>query len=172
MYITSGELYFKSKDDSNVTVQIRELDEGGRPSMTVVPFAETTITPGSAAISNDGSVGTGFTFSVPVYLRGDGRYALTIITPTIGWNTFITRMGEPDLLTDRLNDKQPSLGSLFKSQNNQLWTASQQEDLKFKLNKAKFVTGKSASVVLYNHDLALGRIRTVSYTHLTLPTKA
>ena len=159
MYITSGELYFKSKDDSNVTVQIRELDEGGRPSMTVVPFAETTITPGSAAISNDGSVGTGFTFSVPVYLRGDGRYALTIITPTIGWNTFITRMGEPDLLTDRLNDKQPSLGSLFKSQNNQLWTASQQEDLKFKLNKAKFVTGKSASVVLYNHDLALGRIR-------------
>ena len=68
-------------------------------------------------------------------------------------------MGEPDLLTDRLNDKQPSLGSLFKSQNNQLWTASQQEDLKFKLNKAKFVTGKSASVVLYNHDLPLGKIR-------------
>ena len=159
MYITSGELYFKSMDDSNVTVQIRELDEGGRPSMTILPFGETTITPGSAAVSPDGSVGTGFTFSVPVYLRGDGRYALTIITPTIGWNTFITRMGEPDLLTDRLNDKQPSLGSLFKSQNNQLWTASQQEDLKFKLNKAKFVTGKSASVVLYNHDLPLGKIR-------------
>ena len=159
MYITSGELYFKSKDDSNVTVQIRELDEGGRPSMTILPFGETTITPGSADVSTDGSVGTGFTFSVPVYLRGDGRYALTIISPTIGWNTFITRMGEPDLLTDRLNDKQPSLGSLFKSQNNQLWTASQQEDLKFKLNKAKFVTGKSASVVLYNHDLPLGKIK-------------
>ena len=68
-------------------------------------------------------------------------------------------MGETDLLSNRLNDKQPSLGSLFKSQNNQLWTASQQEDLKFKLYKAKFVTGKPASVVLFNHDLPAGKIR-------------
>ena len=159
MYITGGDLYFKTMDDSNVTVQIRELDEAGSPSQIILPFGETTITPGSAAVSTDGTVGTGFTFSVPVYLRSDGRYALTLITPTIGWNTFITRMGETDLLSNRLNDKQPSLGSLFKSQNNQLWTASQQEDLKFKLYKAKFVTGKPASVVLFNHNLPAGKIR-------------
>ena len=160
VFITSGEVYFKSKDDdSNVTVQIRELDEGGRPSSTILPYAETTITPGSAGISTDSSVGTGFTFSSPVYLKSDGRYALTLITPSIGWNTFITKMNEPDLITGRLNDKQPTLGSLFKSQNSQLWTASQFEDLKFKLYKAKFVTNKPASVVLYNHDLPSGRIR-------------
>ena len=67
-------------------------------------------------------------------------------------------MNEPDLLSGRLNDKQPTLGSLFKSQNSQLWTESQQEDLKFKLNKAKFVTGTN-SLILTNNDLPLGEIR-------------
>ena len=64
MYITGGDLYFKTMDDSNVTVQIRELDEAGSPSQIILPFGETTITPGSAAVSTDGSVGTGFTLSL------------------------------------------------------------------------------------------------------------
>ena len=51
-------------------------------------------------------------------------------------------MGEVDLITKKLNDKQPTLGSLFKSQNARTWTPSQFEDMKFKLNKAKFVTGQ------------------------------
>ena len=159
LFLTGGEVYFKSIDDSDIAVQIRELDAGGRPSQTILPFGETTITPGSAAVSDNGTVGTGFTFSAPIYLRADGRYALTLITPKIGWNTFITRMNEVDLVSNRLNDKQPTLGSLFKSQNNQLWTESQTEDLKFKLFKAKFVTNTPSAVMLYNHDLPMGEIR-------------
>ncbi len=159
MFITGGELYFKAKDDSDVTVQIRELDETGRPSQTILPFGETKIISTNAGISTNGTVGTGFTFSTPVYVEGNGRYAITLITPTTGWNTFITRMNEPDLITGRLNDKQPTLGSLFKSQNGQLWSPSNQEDLKFKLFKAKFVTNAPASVVLYNNDIPTGKIR-------------
>ena len=159
VFLTGGELYFKTKDDdSDVTVQIRELDAAGRPSEIVLPFSTTNITPESVATSTDGSVGTGFTFTTPVYLNPNGMYAIVLLTPTIGWNTFITRMNEPDLLSGRLNDKQPTLGSLFKSQNSQLWTESQQEDLKFKLNKAKFVTGTN-SLILTNNDLPLGEIR-------------
>ena len=159
IFMTGGELFFKTKDDSApVTVQIRELDNTGRPSDTVLPFSITTINPEGVETSTNGSVGTGFTFTTPVYLRPQGTYAIVLISPAMGWNTFITRMNEPDLLTGRLNDKQPSLGSLFKSQNSQLWTESQQEDLKFKLNKAKFVTGTN-SLVLTNNDLPLGHIR-------------
>ena len=66
---------------------------------------------------------------------------------------------EVDLISGRLNDKQPSLGSLFRSQNSELWTESQYDDLKFKLNKAKFVTNTPSSVIMYNHDLAKGTIR-------------
>jgi len=159
LFVTSGEIYFKAKDESDVTIQIRELDETGRPSQTIIPFGQTKITPDEAVLSEDGSVGTVFTFESPVYLRPSGRYALTLITPLVGWNTFITRMNEVDLISGRLNDKQPSLGSLFRSQNSELWTESQYDDLKFKLNKAKFVTNTPSSVIMYNHDLAKGTIR-------------
>ena len=159
LFVSSGEVYFKGKDESDVTVQIRELDETGRPSQTIVPFGQTKITPDEASLSDDGSVGTVFTFGTPVYLRPSGRYALTLISPLVGWNTFITRMNETDLISGRLNDKQPSLGSLFRSQNSELWTESQYDDLKFKLNKAKFVTNTPSSVIMYNHDLAKGTIR-------------
>ena len=159
MFITGGELFFKAKDDSDVTVQLRELDETGRPSQTILPFGETKIISTNAGISTNGTVATEFAFSTPVYLEGNGRYAITLLTPTTGWNTFITRMNEPDLITGRLNDKQPTLGSLFKSQNGQLWTASNQEDLKFKLFKAKFVTNTPASVILFNNNIPTGKIR-------------
>ena len=54
-------------------------------------------------------------------------------------------MGEIDVSTANLPDEQqvlisqqPFLGSLFKSQNGATWDASQYEDLKFTLNKARF----------------------------------
>ena len=40
-------------------------------------------------------------------------------------------------------------GSLFKSQNGSIWTPSQFEDMKIKLNKAKFST-TTASAFFYN----------------------
>ena len=73
------------------------MDETGRPSPTILPFAQTLITSGSAGVSTNGSVGTGFTFQTPIYLRPDGEYALVVKADSIGWNTFITRMNEPDV---------------------------------------------------------------------------
>jgi len=163
LFLTGGELFFKTKDETTpVTVQIRELDEGGRPGQTILPFSTTEINPAGVEVSTDGSVGTGFTFTTPVYLRPQGTYAILLFAPaSLGWNAFVTRMNEPDLISGRLNDKQPSMGSLFKSQNAQLWTESQQEDLKFRLTKANFVTGTN-SLVLTNNDLPLGHIRKVN----------
>jgi len=80
-------------------------------------------------------------------------------TKTLDYLTFINRMGESDLITQGLNATQPTLGSLFKSQNNRTWTPSQYEDLKFKLNKANFVTDTPSSILLYNSELPLGKIQ-------------
>ena len=68
-------------------------------------------------------------------------------------------MGEEDLILQSVSNRQPYLGSLFKSQNNRTWTPSQYEDLKFKLNKAQFVTNTPSSVLLYNSELQLQKIR-------------
>ena len=158
IFITGGEVYVRTKDDTiplNITIRTMQ---NGTPTKTIVPFADVDIEPGDISVSEDGSIGTKFTFKSPVYLQSDYEYALVLYAPTESYNVFITRMGEVDLLTKKLNDQQPTLGSLFKSQNASTWTPSQFEDLKFKLNKAKFVTGSSASILIQNTDLPLAKI--------------
>ena len=159
VFITSGDAYFRSKDpDIPVTVQIRTMRDGS-PTNTVVPFGETQLQPDEVLLSQDGSVPTRFTFKTPVYLQSGTEYALVLIAPTSKYLTYITRMGEVDLLLNSVYNRQPYLGSLFKSQNNTTWDASQLEDLKFKLYKAKFPVNVPSSVVFYNDELPMGKIR-------------
>ena len=51
--------------------------------------------------------------------------------------------------------QQPSLGSLFKSQNGAIWEPSQLEDLKFNLYRAEF-TSQTGSFRFYNPNLGVG----------------
>jgi len=160
IFITSGELFFKTKDEElPVTVQIRTMRDG-TPTETLVPFGETEIDPDDVNVSDDGSAVTEFKFKSPVYLQSGYEYSLILMAGrTLNYLAFINRMGEVDLITQGFNSSQPSLGSLFKSQNNRTWTPSQYEDLKFKLNKAVFVANQPSSVLLYNSELPLGQIR-------------
>ena len=159
VYVTGGEVYFKTKDPTiPVTVQIRTMRDG-TPTVTVVPFAQVNIDSDDVNISDDGSVATQFKFPTPVYLQSGYEYALVLISPTEKYLAFITRMGEEDLILKAVYNKQPYLGSLFKSQNQSTWTPSQLEDLKFKLNKAKFVTNTPVSVSFYNSELPKVNIR-------------
>ena len=159
VFITGGEVFFKTKDDNvAVTVQIRTMRDG-TPTTTIVPYGEVNIKPSDVQLSDDGSVPTRFTFDTPVYLQSGYEYALVLVAPTEKYLAFITRMGEEDLLLKTVYNRQPYLGSLFKSQNSSTWTPSQLEDLKFKLFKAKFVTNTPSFVKFYNNELPLGLIR-------------
>ena len=159
IFITSGELFFKTKDDTvPVTVQLRTMRDG-TPTTTILPFGETQIDSSEVKLSNDGSIPTNFKFKTPVYLQSGYEYCIVLIAPTQKYNTFITRMGEEDLILQSVSNRQPYLGSLFKSQNSSTWDPSQLEDLKFKLNKAKFVTNTPSSVLLPNSELLLQKIK-------------
>ena len=159
LFVTGGNLYFKTKDDNvPVTVQIRTMRDG-TPTTTIVPFGEMNIDPADIKLSDDSTVPTPFKFPTPVYLKSGKEYALTLVAPTEKYNHFITRMGEEDLILQAISNQQPYLGSLFKSQNQSTWTPSQFEDLKFTLNKAKFVTNTPSSFIFYNNKLDFGKIR-------------
>ena len=160
IFVTSGEIYLKTKDDEvPISVQIRTMRDG-IPTATIVPFGETKINPEDINLSEDGSAATTFTFKSPVYLQSGYEYCIVLMAPyTLNYLAFINRMGESDLITQGLNSTQPTLGSLFKSQNNSTWTPSQYEDLKFKLNKANFITDTPSSILLYNSELPLGEIQ-------------
>jgi hypothetical protein len=159
IYVTGGDLFFRTKDPTvPVTVQIRTMRDG-TPTTTIVPFGQVNIEPEDVNLSDNGSVATNFKFDTPVYLQSGYEYALTLVAASQKYLTFITRMGEEDLELRAVYNKQPYLGSLFKSQNQSTWTPSQLEDLKFKLNKAKFVTNVPSSVTFYNSELPVGKIK-------------
>lgn len=161
IFVTSVDLYFYSRDpEQPVTVQLRPM-QLGQPTDQVYPFAEVVVDPKDVNISEDASVATRVTFESPVYLAGKQFHALAILSNSSVYNIWISRLSELDVSTSNLPEdqqilvsKQPSSGSLFKSQNGSTWTPSQLEDLKFKIYRANFVG--NGNINFYNPELSLG----------------
>jgi len=147
VYITSCEVYFSAVDDNNIPVRldIRTM-KLGIPTKDVLPYSTVIIDPDEITTSSNGSVAHKVTFKAPVYLSPATDYAICLLSSSAKYRVFISRIGENDLITDEFVSNQPTLGSLFKSQNASTWEPSQWEDLKFKLNRAQFVTSGSAEV--------------------------
>lgn len=157
VFLTKCEIFFKSKDDGEtpVFVQIRTM-QNGLPTRSVLPFSEVFLSPDEVNVSEDGSVATTFTFKAPVYLQGPNEYALVVGSISSKYNVFISRVGvgEVDILTQSAVSTQPTLGSLFKSQNASTWEPSGWEDLKFTLYRSEFVS--DGRVEFYSPELSPG----------------
>jgi hypothetical protein len=155
VFITKCDVFFKTKDDMDIpiTFQIRTM-QNGVPTQKILPFSEIILNPDQINVSQDGSVATTFTFKSPVYLEGNADYAICLASWSTKYSVFISRIGEPDILTNEFISNQPYLGSLFKSQNAATWDASQWEDLKFTLYRAEFLT--TGTLEIYNPELSSG----------------
>jgi len=152
LYITDLDLFFQTKDSAlPVTVQIVTM-ENGYPTSTQVPFAKSTVAAADINTSTDASSATKFTFESPVFLNPYTEYAFRVFSSSKNYEMYSARMGQTTLDSARLISKQPYLGSMFKSQNSTTWTAEQNEDVKFTLNRAKF-TKSSGTVTLVNDTL-------------------
>ena len=161
-FLTSVDLYFRSKDvKEQLTVQIRTVELGTPTLILIQDYAQVVLDPSQINVSEDASVATRVTFPSPIYLEGGQEYAVVLLAPSSNnYEAWVGRMGEPTIETQSLPDaesivisKQYIGGSLFKSQNGSIWTASQFEDLKFTLNKADFSKSRDAEVIFYNPEL-------------------
>ena len=168
VFLTSVDIFFESKDDSiPVTLQIRPMING-YPSNIVVPFSEVTLTPDEINTSADSSIPTRITFPSPVYLSGPrqqeirqapigsqqtSEFAIVLLSDSSNYKVFISVLGQNDILTGIKISAQPTLGSLFKSQNGSTWSAAQLEDLKYRLYRADFVN--EGLVRFFNPKLGL-----------------
>ena len=153
MFLTSIDIYFKSKDNNlPCSVQIRNM-VNGYPGQIILPFSNVTKNPGDINVSEDGSVATTFTFESPVYVEDRAEYCFVVYSNSNEYECYISRMGEPDIITGETISGQPYGGSLFKSQNASTWNAEQTDDLKFKMKVAKFDTSKVSSLVFENAQL-------------------
>ena len=104
------------------------------------------------ATSDKALIPTKFQFQYPIYLENDREYAVVVESNSTLYQTFISRLGETEINSNSTVTTQPLLGSLFKSQNSNLWTENQYEDLKFDLYMAQFDTTHSGVINLVNMD--------------------
>ncbi len=107
------------------------------------------------AVSDDATAPTIFRFKAPVYLMGNGtEYAFVLKSAnSLEYTTFTSKLGETELGENRRVTQQPTMGTLFKSQNGRLWTEDQTQDIKFDLMRAVFYPNVAANIILQNAPL-------------------
>ena len=96
---------------------------------------------------------THFAFDYPVYLQNDTEYALVVETDSTDYELWVSKLGETDIATSTVITTQPSLGSVYRSQNTESWTEDIFEDLKFNLYRAEFDITRPAELLLKNKNL-------------------
>ena len=154
MFVTSVDIFFATKDDTvPVQLQLRPMVNGSPSSTEIIPGSQIYLAPTSVTTSADGTSATTFTFPEPVFLSPLTEYATVILAESVEYNVFIAETSEFLIgSTEQRVTKQPTMGSLFLSQNGSTWTPDQTRDLKFALKRAVFSTSP-AIAVLENADL-------------------
>lgn len=152
-FLSKVDIYFATKDEQiPVTLQIREV-VNGYPGRNILAFSPTVLPASKVTTSTDASIATSFEFKSPVYVKNATEYCIVLISDSLSYKVWISQMGEYDKTTGLVISKQPYSGVLFKSQNASTWTACQDQDLKFVIHRAKFVTGKIGSIQFENASL-------------------
>jgi len=162
---TSVDVFFAQKDSSvPVTLQIRETVNGypGGSNSIVGGLGglEKVLLPNQVNTSTNGLTSTTFTFDTLIRLEGGKEYAIVLLSDSDAYTVWHSRIGEVEISTTNQNElgkiiinKQPSMGTLFKSQNGATWVPSPEDDLKFTLKRAEFILN-SATARFYNAKIS------------------
>ena len=152
-FITDVDLFFAQVDENlPIKIQIRNV-VNGYPGPMIIPFSEVILQPSQVKVHNKGALATNFKFRSPIYLQNGVEYALVVLSDSAKYRVWISEAGQVDVDGSGLISQQPYAGVLFKSQNASTWTAEQNQDLKFRINRAVFDTSGTATVTLINQHV-------------------
>tara|TARA_B100001778_G_scaffold332991_1_gene340526 strand:- start:600 stop:6071 length:5472 start_codon:yes stop_codon:yes gene_type:complete len=155
VFITKVKIYFATKDDNHgvpVQCQIRPMENGvpvNQPLPQAVKFVEpanvNATALSGATMGGVQGAGTDFKFDEPIYLAPGEEYAIVLLAESTAYTVYVAETYEFVVgTTAQRIAKQPTLGSLFLSQNGSTWTPEQSKDLMFTLFRADFNTSSSA----------------------------
>ena len=147
-FISKVHVFFKTKDAvMPVQLQIRPM-VAGVPDRIPVPGAVKFVSPNNVSTSTDASSATMFEFDEPIFLQPFTEYAIVLLSESIGYNAYIAETEQFELnSTSRKIVRQPSMGSLFLSQNGSTWNPVQSKDMKFEIFQAKFKSNSGIAVL-------------------------
>jgi hypothetical protein len=96
-------------------------------------------------VSANGSAATNFKFSDPVFLKTGEEYSIIVSSNSGDYRCWYAILGETDVVSGKRIEKQEYLGTFFTSANAYTWTPQQEQDLKFRINRAEFFNIGSTS---------------------------
>mgnify|MGYP003671870559 FL=1 len=154
MFVTKVQTFFKSKDSSiSIELQIRPMVNGVPSAEDIIGNAIKVLPPSSVSVAGTqtqagvSAAPTTFEFDEPVYLNANTDYAIVLLAESIEYEAYVAETYAFELgSTEKRISRQPSMGSLFKSQNGKTWQPDQTKDLSFKLFQAQFDTAGGYAV--------------------------
>jgi len=164
--LTKLDLFFKAKPESSnlpVSIHIRPV-VNGKPSLTeivtdshvYVNSADVVVTPDIEQLSTITTNSTSFVFEEPVYLKPYTSYAIVITSQSTQYELYSAKTSEFVIgSSSRAITTQPAPGLLFLPQNGVNWLESKDQDIMYRLTRAKFGTsgGANGSLILRNADV-------------------
>lgn len=148
IFLSKIDGFFRTKpgnDGQPIQCQIRTM-ENGSPTEWAMPGGTTYLNPVDVNVPSNindltsvQAAPTTFEFEEPIYLAPGQEYAVVFLAETTEYTAYVAETYEYLLgSTAAKVAKQPSLGSLFKSQNGTTWTPDQTKDLMFRVWRADF----------------------------------
>lgn len=153
VFVSSVDIFFRNKpsianSEPQIPVSVKIVTtQNGYPTQvalgeSVVACADVKVTDGIVTFPSvdNANTRTRFTFPNPVYLEPDGEYAIVVESDSPTYEVWVSELGQRIVgdANNRRVSEQPYAGSFFRSQNASTWTAYQNEDLMFVINKAVF----------------------------------
>ncbi|AKE44760.1 VrlC virulence-associated protein-like protein [Sinorhizobium phage phiM9] len=149
-YVTELTLYFKRKPTDTthpLVVQLRPSENGYPSSTDIIPYSEVSVPNSQVKIpknTNDmasiQAAPTVVKFPVPIYVEPGKYFNFVLLSSHSDYEVYVSEMGQRIIGTTINIYKQPVLGSSFRSQNAQTWTAYQNEDVMHGIKICKFST--------------------------------
>lgn len=146
-FISSIELYFKTKDSSlPVWLELRRTKNGVPTEELVSQHSIATLNSTDVAVSDTAKLPTRFTFSRMIYLEQDAEFAFVVHSKSNGYLLWTSKIDERSVETQQIISTQPFNGSMYKSENNHTWLIEPTEDVKFRIYKAQFDTTVQSTI--------------------------
>ena len=160
MFVTKVQTYFKTKDTTvPIELQIRPMVNGSPSSTDIIANAVKFLTPSSVNLPASQTQAaviaapTTFEFDEPIFLNPDTEYCIVLLAESTKYEAYVGETYAFELgSTEKRISRQPSMGSLFKSQNGTTWEPDQTKDLAFKIFQAEFSTA-GGYAVFENRDV-------------------
>lgn len=166
MYATSLDLFFRKKSKAfGLELVIVELKDGQPDMSKVVSNSIVKVNPESINLSETGQTATNFRFRQPIFLSGDQRYAFVLraLGGSPDFEIWTGINGAVDRSTGKTISSNPLSEQAYFAKSTSDWAEIPNEDIKYKLYRAKFKIDTASSAMLKKSATDILQLKNIKY---------